>query len=307
MAGLVLTTQARAEKLLPDIDNLYWFTENQNQYLGSMDDYIYEEPMAEETCTVGDLGFPAIIFKGRKSFKHGQPVITIVIDDVGVDRKRSARAIELPAQITLAFLPYAPHVQKQVDRAIIKGHEIMVHMPMQPTRSTANPGPDFLGADQTEDELKERLAKNLSAFTGYVGINNHMGSSFTRDSAGMHTVMRDLKNRNLFFLDSKTAPDSVAEDAARKAGVPTTHRDVFLDHFEDRARVEKALAQVERIASHGGSAVAIGHPKDVTLEALEKWIPTLEKKGFRLISMQDMIALREGGQQASGTKLAADK
>ena len=225
--------------------------------------------------------------------KGKRPAITIVIDDVGLDAKRSLRTLDLPPAVTLAFLPYSPHVTAQTRAAVAKGHELMVHLPMEPQGMRANPGPNYLGVNHTAEELEKRIAANLDAFSGYAGVNNHMGSAFTSDAAGMKIFMQALKKRNVFFLDSKTAAASVAERAAKEAGIKTTHRDVFLDHYEDMAHVQAALEQVERVARKAGSAVAIGHPKDVTLDALMQWLPTLEEKGFDLIPMSAMIERRQ--------------
>lgn len=158
---------------------------------------------------------------------------------------------------------------------------------------TANPGPDFLGLEHDTAELKRRIARNLDAFAGYKGVNNHMGSAFTRHAEGLDVLMRDLKRRGVYFLDSKTAPDSVAEEVARKHGVPTTQRDVFLDHFETAEQVRAALEKTERIARQGGYAVAIGHPKDITLSALESWLPTVAAKNIEIIPMSEMIRKRQ--------------
>lgn len=220
------------------------------------------------------------------------PRIAIIIDDVGLDRKRSARALKLPPEISMAFIPYSPRVQSQVNDARAKGHMILVHLPMEPERKTANPGPDYLGTDLPVDEVRRRVVKNLSAFTGYDGVNNHMGSKFTQDPARVEVLMDEIRSRQVFFLDSKTAPKSIAEKMARGYGIPTSHRDVFIDHYEDAADVKASLREVERIARKYGTAVAIGHPKDDTLDALEAWLPTLAQKGFRLATVGEVIALR---------------
>ncbi|HEX2751643.1 MAG TPA: divergent polysaccharide deacetylase family protein, partial [Alphaproteobacteria bacterium] len=160
----------------------------------------------------------------------------------------------------------------------------------------------------TAEELEKRIAANLDAFSGYAGVNNHMGSAFTSHAPGMKIFMQALKKRNVFFLDSKTASESVAESAAREAGIRTTHRDIFLDHYEDTAHVLAALEQVERVARKHGSAVAIGHPKDVTLDALMQWLPTLEAKGFDLIPMSAMIERRQKRDASyTAAAIAADQ
>lgn len=252
----------------------------------------YEE-IAALSCPVEESALPLFgLSLAPESPAH--PEIAIVIDDVGLDRKRSARAVALPENVTLAFLPYSPHIAEQAAEAKERGHELLVHLPMQPGRKTADPGPDYLSTDLSSEEIQARVVKNLSAFDGYDGVNNHMGSKFTRDRAALAPVMQELKARGLFFLDSKTAEDSVAEDVAREAGLATTHRDIFIDHYEDAAKVEAALEHIERLARRKGTAVAIGHPKDVTLDALEKWLPTLAEKGFDLVPVSRIIGKRAG-------------
>ncbi len=231
--------------------------------------------------------------------------VAIVIDDVGVDYKRSARAINLPSEVTLAFLPYAKRVKEQAESAEAKGHELMVHLPMEPLRMSVNPGDNYLAVTHSNEELEKRIARNLDAFGGYKGVNNHMGSAFTRHAPGLDVLMTALKERGVYFLDSKTAPDSVAENVARQKGVPATHRDVFLDHFETSEKVNAALQQVERVARSGGYAVAIGHPKDVTLGALEAWLPTLAAKNIEVIPMSEMVEKRQLARKPYNTTKAA--
>lgn len=47
----------------------------------------------------------------------GRPRIVIVIDDMGVDTKRTARAVRLPGPLTLAYLAYAHDGRRQAATA----------------------------------------------------------------------------------------------------------------------------------------------------------------------------------------------
>lgn len=221
-----------------------------------------------------------------------RPMIAIVIDDMGVDQKHSAEALTLPPMVTMAYLPYSRDLAKQTAMAREKGHELVLHLPMQPERKTANPGPDYLGAGMTPLDLHTRISKNLGSFEGYVAVNNHMGSRFTQSRDGLGVLMSALKEKNLMFLDSRTTPDSLAEKVAREHGLLTTHRDVFIDDDESAAAVWHSLSQIEGVAKRSGTAIAIGHPKDVTLAALQKWLPTLKDKGYDLVPLSQIIALR---------------
>ena len=222
-----------------------------------------------------------------------QPVIAIVIDDMGLDRRHSTAAVNLPGPITLSYMPYAQQIEKQAEQAQANGHELIVHMPMEPDDLTHNnPGPDALLIKNGEAENVRRLDKNLTAFTGFIGINNHMGSAFTANRAAITPVLQDLKQRGLWFLDSKTDARSVAADIANDIGLPYATRDVFLDNINSRDAVLKQLHETEEVARRKGYAIAIGHPKEGTMTALQNWTHDVQARGFTLVPLSTIIAAR---------------
>ena len=218
------------------------------------------------------------------------PMVAIVIDDMGLDRRRSRRTVSLPGPLTLAYLTYAEDLPSQTADAAAAGHELMLHVAMEPMSPNVDPGPDVLLTAHDEAEILSRLRRGLDRFDGFVGINNHMGSKFTADTASLMTVMAELRRRDLFFLDSRTSAESVADRVAFEFGVPFAVRNVFLDDTDDTAGVARRLAETVRIAREQGHAIAIGHPKDRTLDALAAWIPTIAERGIRLVGVSEIIA-----------------
>lgn len=225
----------------------------------------------------------------------GRALIAVVLDDLGIDQRRSARALALPAPLTTAFLPYARELPAQIRAARRAGHELLVHLSMEPERASADPGPNALNTRHSDGEIKRLLNWALRRFKGYVGASNHMGSRFTADGARMEVVLLALKRRGLLYLDSRTTLHSVAGALARRIGLPYAARDVFLDDDAgaDAATVARRLKQVERIARRTGAAIAIGHPRDATLSALEDWLPTLAGRGFALVPVSTIVARRD--------------
>lgn len=213
----------------------------------------------------------------------GVAKIAVVIDDLGLNRPNARATLALPGPLTLAFMTYAPSPGDLTRAARAAGHELLVHVPMQPSDEAADPGPKVLSGALDQAELLARLDWALSRFDGYVGINNHMGSAFTRDSEGMRAVLGELKRRGLMFLDSRTIASSVAGPLAKELGVAHATRDVFLDNQREVTAIRAQLAKAERIARETGSAVAIGHPYDETIQALKAWLPTLGDKNIALV------------------------
>lgn len=235
---------------------------------------------------------PLVAFAVDATAPAGRPGIAIVIDDMGVDRVRSLRMMDLKGPLTLSLMTYAEGLPGLVERARRGGHEVMGHLPMEPLDASENPGKGALRVSMDPDTIRATLAADLDPWSGYVGINNHMGSKFTTDRARMDVVMAELKVRGLLWLDSKTIAGSAGVAAALAAGVPTLERDVFIDNEQVVSTVLAQLAEAEKIARSRGAAIAIGHPHDATFEALQQWIPTLEGKGLALIPVTDVLRRR---------------
>jgi uncharacterized protein len=198
------------------------------------------------------------------------PVIAIVIDDLGDDVAATRRAIALPKAVSLSFLPYPETTPELARIAAREGHQILVHVPMEPD-GTADPGPNALLTTLPKAELLRRLDWGLARVPAFAGINNHEGSRFTADRAALVPVMETLADRHVFFLDSRTTPSSEVVTTARAFGVPSAGRDVFLDDVQTPQAIAAALALTEVLAKRDGVAIAIGHPHSATMDALAAW------------------------------------
>jgi polysaccharide deacetylase 2 family uncharacterized protein YibQ len=206
---------------------------------------------------------------------------------MGLNRALSRRAVGLRG-LTLSYLPYGEDLPAQTAEARAAGHELLVHVPMAP-EGHEDPGPHALLPDLPPAEIARRLDWALGRFTGYVGINNHMGSRFTTDERGMTEVLERLKSRGLLFLDSRTTAHTVGPALAHRFGVPLAERNVFLDNVETVEAVRRQLAQLEAAARRDGAAIAIGHPKEATLAALAPWLASLEAKGLVLVPLSAIV------------------
>jgi polysaccharide deacetylase 2 family uncharacterized protein YibQ len=218
-------------------------------------------------------------------------LIGVIIDDMGYSPGSLQQLIAMPGPLTLSFLPDAESTPAMLAQARHHDFEIMLHLPMEPM-GDQNPGLQALTVGMEADEIRQRVRRAIDQVPGAVGVNNHMGSRFTADARRLEIVMEELRRRWLFFIDSRTNPLSVAESVALANGIPATARNVFIDHDPSAGAIVRQLAIIERIARHGGSVVAIGHPYPTTLAALAAWLPTLEGRGFRLVRASEVVAAR---------------
>ncbi len=217
-----------------------------------------------------------LIYKVSETLKQQRPVIAIIMDDMGRNLAGFNAMLDLSLPITPAILPQTSFATRGAEMLNDRNHEYMIHLPMEPKKYPAiSPGPDALLLSLSKKEIKERLQLYMQRVPGAVGGNNHMGSGFTENRAAMHTVLEELKESGLFFVDSRTIGGSVAFDEARLMGMRSGQRNIFLDNEENVSYIGRQLRKMVKIAEEKGSVIAICHPYAQTFQALrenEDWL-----------------------------------
>ena len=223
---------------------------------------------------------PWIVYARPADLPEDAAKVAIVIGGLGMSEAATLAAIQqLPGEVTLAFVPYAPGLDGWIAQARAAGHEVVLQLPMEPEDFPANdPGPYTLLTDVEVEENLARLHWLLSRFTGYVGVTNYMGSRLTTSAEAMEPILADLQSRGLMFLDARETPASVAGDLAAQLQMPHAVNNRFLDREASRVGIDARLFELERIAQSTGAAVGIGFPYPVTIERVAEWIQTLVSK-----------------------------
>ncbi|NDY71465.1 divergent polysaccharide deacetylase family protein [Desulfobacter hydrogenophilus] len=221
------------------------------------------------------------------------PRIAIIIDDIGYNKELAMGLFNIDKNITFSILPFSPAGTQLAHSLSAKGAELMLHLPMEPTQyPKVNPGPGALLSSMSPDELLTQLRKDIHAVPGTVGANNHMGSRLTADSDKMNQIFTVLKQKNLFFVDSRTSAESKGEQSARMFQLKFSHRDVFLDNFQDIEYISGQIKKLIKQAKDHGSAIGIGHPHQATLDALKRELPKLKEKA-RLVPASRLVEVPE--------------
>lgn len=215
--------------------------------------------------------------------KPRRPGVILIIDDLGYDKESIDRILRIKQPLNLAVLPHLPYSLYAARAAYRGGKEVILHLPMEPkyssgyTADEAGEGVLLLGF--SIDQMRQEIRRNIMAVPNIAGVNNHMGSKFMENEEPVKTVMQELKARDLYFVDSLTTPNSRGYSVARRLGVKTLKRDIFIDRSErGKEYTMEQLDRLVRIAEKNGIAVGIGHPYPQTIDALAEYMPKIEKK-----------------------------
>jgi len=218
----------------------------------------------------------------------------IIIDDLGENLEAARQLLALPYSLTFSVLPHLRDSVEIAEEARRAGHEVMLHLPMEPEAGPhAAPGEGEIRIGMTSSEVEQILQSDLASVPHAVGVNNHMGSRATADPRLMTALMRALAGRHLYFVDSRTTAASVALEAARREGLPSFYRSVFLDDKETVPYTLGQLRQFRRVLEEQGTALAIGHPYPSTIAALARFLPQLDSDDVQLAPASQLMRLPE--------------
>ncbi|SDE18603.1 divergent polysaccharide deacetylase family protein [Desulfuromonas thiophila] len=230
---------------------------------------------------------PPLVLPSRGS----TPVrLAIIMDDVGENLQRARQVLALNLPVTLSIIPGLSHSRTIMELAQRQGHEVMVHLPMEPLGyPQTDPGPGALLLSLDGTEIRHRTRAFLSQLPAATGCNNHMGSAFTQDAACMQAALEEIARAGLFFIDSLTSPASVAADQARQLGIATARRDVFLDNVQDVAAISRQLDQLLRRARQQGQAIGICHPHKETVLALQAFARQVRHSDIEVVPASALV------------------
>ncbi|MCA0753698.1 divergent polysaccharide deacetylase family protein [Paenibacillus sp. N4] len=242
-------------------------------------------------CTLTGTG-AAAQEAGGSTAPREQRSIAIVIDDFGNGMDGTEEMLQLPVKFTAAIMPFMPTTKQDAEEAHKRGHDVIVHMPMEPNKGLKKwLGPGALTTDLSDEEVRRRVEAAIDDVPYAIGMNNHMGSKVTADERMMRIVLGVCKERGLFFLDSRTTYKTVVPKVAAELQVPIVSNDVFLD---DVYSVQHISGQIEVLRKHlesHESCVTIGHvgpPGKKTASVLRQSIPVMQQNA-RFVKLTHMI------------------
>lgn len=226
-----------------------------------------------------------------KDRKKGEPKakVAIIIDDIGYQIEVFEQITKLTFPVAISILPFLPHSQLVAEKGKEKGLTVLLHLPMEPHDANINPGKGAIFTTMNEREIRAKISANLKDVPNIDGVNNHMGSKATEDVYTMEIVLKELKERDLFFVDSRTSSNSIGYELSKKMGINTAQRNVFLDNEQNVDYIRNQVIALKEVALKNGRAIAIGHPYCYTITVLNEIESMLEPDGIEIVKLEELL------------------
>lgn len=213
--------------------------------------------------------------------------IAIVIDDWGYNLKNMPIAERIKYPLTAAILPNLRYSSRAARQLHEDGFEVILHLPMEPKEKYRLEKNTIL-TSMDEQTIRKIMDSALASVVFAKGVSNHQGSRATEDRRTMEIILKELKKRHIFYLDSFVTSKSVCFDLAHKMHLPIAKRDIFLDNKEDPIYIKQQINKLKTRARMHGEAIGIGHDRKNTLEVLSEVMPELAKEGYKFVFLSEI-------------------
>ncbi len=220
---------------------------------------------------------------------HSSPKVAFIIDDLGYEIEVAKKIMELEFPVALSILPFLRYSEFIAEEGKKNNQEIMLHLPMESSNSSANPGPGAIKSYMSEEEIRQAVRDCILNFPYIIGANNHMGSKITEDRKIMKIILEEIREYNLFFIDSITSKNSIAYEVAQEMGIKAATRSVFLDNENDMEYIKGQMLEVKETALRAGEVIAIGHSRINTFYVLKRMVPELIKAGIEVVPVSELV------------------
>jgi len=245
---------------------------------------------------------PVVGAGGQTSFKaYRRPFkpdpkkakIAVIVGGLGFNAAATDQAIaDLPADVTLSFVPYAQNLQSWIDKARAAGHEVIVELPMEPFDVDEDTGPQTLLVGLDAKANLARLEYLLGRAAGYFAVMNYQGAKFSGSQSAAPPVVKALHDRGLAFVGNGIGSRSALGGEAYKQGLPFVSADRVLDIRRDAEAIDDQLLNLEALALQNGSALGAGFAYPVTIEQIKFWSESLGERGYQLAPASAVMDMR---------------
>jgi polysaccharide deacetylase 2 family uncharacterized protein YibQ len=217
----------------------------------------------------------------RPAPQPGANKVALIVDDMGYSLQAINELCSIGRPLTIAIIPYSPLASEIATISRQHDLEVILHLPLEAINNNESYGSKgMITAEMSEAEVIAILEKDLAQVPYIRGVNNHMGSKITANSKLMNIILERLKDRDLFFIDSRTTSSSVAYNIAQSLNIPSAYRHVFLDGEPNEEYIRRQLIELFRRAQKNGFALGICHPTEETLKVL--------KESFHLVDQYNL-------------------
>ncbi len=268
-------------------------------------DVYYDRNRDKLSITIGkeDKDIIKYLFVRDKKLYSNVKIAIVVINFGFYNIEDELRILSLPIKLNVAILPYFKHSKEILKEAKIRGHEILINIPMEPKYypiisgkkrevEISNYMTDYgILVSLNTDKIKRRLDILYKFFEGYsvAGVTNFRGFKVLRDEESLGIIYDFIKQKNLYFLYTGGLDYFYTDSLAFKKGIEYIRYDGILDNSNSYKDVKRRFNKFLYKGIKKGEVVIVVRPKKITYKILSDYIDKLEARGMEFVFLSSLV------------------
>ncbi len=195
--------------------------------------------------------------------------------------------LSFPEPLTISLVPVGKKAPLIAQLAEQYKKEVVVRLPLEPAgKVPAEFQQATIMVHYSEQSIRAMVCAAAQRIINVKGYSNLWGSRALEDSRVMTIVFEEIKKQHGYFIETKSARNSVAGPIAQRLAVPYENVSARLDNAPD------LVAEIKRdaaIAQMKGSLVVRCAGTRRLGDALKAALPFLRQSGVRLVFVSDIV------------------
>lgn len=213
------------------------------------------------------------------------PVIAVIIGNLGLSKFITEKFTNMPDFITLGYSAYAANILDDVNKGILKHHDVLVNLPLEPLNYPVNdPGSLTLLRELSANEKLARINSVLKVLPEAVGVYAVEQENFTNSIDGSKFILENLHNANKVLLYGNNN-GTILNQVANIYNYKMFTVDVRLDIQLSKASIANQLKNLEEVAKNKGVAIAYSNAYPMLADIIPEWAATLAAKNITILPL----------------------
>ncbi len=249
----------------------------------------------DEIAAEGNISsiYTAAASTGAGTDESDKAKLAIILDDFGQSRAGIKEMMAIQRHLTFAVMPFLEFSRSDAQAAYEKGYEVIVHLPMEANYGRLEwLGPRPIMAGMKKEDVKQLVNDAFDDVPYSVGANIHMGSKASSVEDIVTAILDVVKEKNLYFVDSRTADHPIGKKLSDKMGIRCYDRDIFIDEKRPKEAIKVQLRKAAEIALKKKQAIAVGHVGTeggkATAEAIQEMLPEFDRDNVQLVFVSEL-------------------
>ena len=230
--------------------------------------------------------------------KEHKPAITLIIANLGLNKKNDEWVYNLPREVMLGFSPYATQVAALIEGAAKKGYSTTMHIPMQPADYPfSNLGPYCLIDNLDNRENISRTDAVLAKSSRIKGLYANIDEVFTESEQDLKIFLKEINLKAIgrtsfwfFYADDKSIKN--VDFYVKEMGlsrVIAEKIDVAIPSNLGLLELQRELEYAESLAKSRSGAVVLIYSSINYQDYITNWLSKLSKHGINLVPIDTLF------------------